>query len=121
MNTEYDRDKTFICLSTHGGAGYAPGTHWSEDGKALICGLCGARIENPRPVGERDGIPYYGDSAGFQPGILQVSSQIRIEEITTKVWDTIAESTEKAWDAIKSKVLGPFTFIRWIINHHKRN
>lgn len=39
------------CLSTHGGAGYAYGTYW--DGGALVCGLCGTRIENPPPTGYR--------------------------------------------------------------------
>lgn len=37
------------CLSTHGASGYAPGSH--KDGDAVICGSCGARIENPRPTG----------------------------------------------------------------------
>jgi len=37
------------CLSTHGGSGYAPGSYW--DGGAIICGVCGARIENPMPTG----------------------------------------------------------------------
>jgi len=39
------------CPSTHGGAGYAIGTHW--DGDALVCGLCATRIERPRPTGFR--------------------------------------------------------------------
>jgi hypothetical protein len=45
MKTEY------TCLSTHGGSGYASGTHW-DNGK-LICGACGAIIENPNPTGAR--------------------------------------------------------------------
>ena len=36
------------CLSTHGASGYAPGSY--KDGSAVICGLCGERIENPRPL-----------------------------------------------------------------------
>lgn len=39
------------CLSTHGAAGYAPGSR--KVGDVVICGLCGARIENPRPLGFR--------------------------------------------------------------------
>ena len=39
------------CRSTHGGAGYAPGSHW-KDGK-IVCGACGAAIENPPPTGRR--------------------------------------------------------------------
>jgi len=39
------------CLSTHGGSGYAPGSYW-ENG-AIVCGLCGYRIENPSPTGGR--------------------------------------------------------------------
>jgi len=38
-----------MCMSTHGGSGYAPGSYW--DGEAIVCGICGARIENPRPTG----------------------------------------------------------------------
>ena len=41
----------YPCGSTHGGAGYAPGSYWKE-GK-IICGACGAAIENPRPTGSR--------------------------------------------------------------------
>jgi hypothetical protein len=40
------------CPSTHGGAGYVVGTYW--DGTALICGLCGTRIDNPPPTGSRE-------------------------------------------------------------------
>jgi hypothetical protein len=39
------------CRSTHGLAGYAPGTHW-KDGK-MVCGACGVEIENPPPTGGR--------------------------------------------------------------------
>lgn len=39
------------CYSSHGLAGYAMGSYW--DGDAIICGCCGARIENPPPVGSR--------------------------------------------------------------------
>lgn len=39
------------CLSTHGGAGYAPGAYW--DGEVIVCGFCGARVENPPPTGYR--------------------------------------------------------------------
>lgn len=39
----------YYCLSTHGSSGYAPGSYW-KDG-AIICGICGARIENPPPTG----------------------------------------------------------------------
>ena len=39
------------CPSTHGGSGYAAGSYWS--GSAIICGLCGYRIENPYPTGGR--------------------------------------------------------------------
>jgi len=38
-----------FCLSTHGGAGYAPGSYW--DGDVIVCGQCGARIENPTSTG----------------------------------------------------------------------
>jgi hypothetical protein len=40
-----------VCLSTHGGAGYAPGSYWR--GTSIICGICGTEIKNPRPVGSR--------------------------------------------------------------------
>jgi hypothetical protein len=43
--------KTGVCFSTHGGAGYASGSYW--DGTAIVCGACGARIENPRPTGSK--------------------------------------------------------------------
>ena len=39
------------CLSTHGLSGYAPGSY--RDGNAIICGMCGERIENPMPTGTR--------------------------------------------------------------------
>lgn len=39
------------CLSTHGGAGYAPGSYWR--GKSIICGICGEEIINPPSVGSR--------------------------------------------------------------------
>lgn len=39
------------CPSTHGGAGYASDSYW--DGDAIICGLCGKRIEDPLPTGSR--------------------------------------------------------------------
>ena len=47
--------KTEWCRSTHGGAGYAPGSYW--DGDVIICGWCGARIENPAPTGSY--VEYY--------------------------------------------------------------
>lgn len=37
------------CVSTHGGAGYAPGSTM-KDGK-MVCGSCGVEIEFPRPIG----------------------------------------------------------------------
>lgn len=37
------------CPSTHGGGGYAVGSYWDND--AVVCGLCGLRIENPHPSG----------------------------------------------------------------------
>ncbi len=49
------------CLSTHGGAGYAPGSY--KDGDDIICGACGARIKNPPPTGwDAEGNPKYGDA-----------------------------------------------------------
>lgn len=39
------------CSSTHGGAGYWPGSYW--DGDAIVCGGCGVRIENPPPTGQK--------------------------------------------------------------------
>lgn len=33
------------CLSTHGGAGYAPGSY--RHGGWIVCGLCLLKIENP--------------------------------------------------------------------------
>lgn len=39
------------CRSTHGGAGYAPGSYWAGD--TIICGSCGAIINNPPPTGSR--------------------------------------------------------------------
>ena len=42
---------TKMCLSTHGGGGYADGSYW--DGDAIVCGWCGYRIENPAPTGGR--------------------------------------------------------------------
>ena len=39
------------CISTHGGSGYAMGSYW-ENG-AIVCGICGYRIENPHPTGGR--------------------------------------------------------------------
>lgn len=48
------------CLSTHGGAGYAPGSRW--DNGAIICGACGERIENPPPIAtSKNGEPLYPD------------------------------------------------------------
>jgi hypothetical protein len=38
-----------MCVSTHGGAGYADGSYW--DGFDIICGGCGYRIQNPAPIG----------------------------------------------------------------------
>ena len=49
------------CLSTHGGAGYAPGSYW--DGYDIVCGECGERIVNPIPTGSR--IVYYGGFLGL--------------------------------------------------------
>ena len=42
---------TKMCPSTHGGSGYADGSYW--DGDAIVCGICGYRIENPAPTGGR--------------------------------------------------------------------
>ena len=39
------------CLSTHGLAGYAPGSYW--DGNVIVCGYCGQRISNPPPTGRK--------------------------------------------------------------------
>jgi hypothetical protein len=39
------------CPSSHGGGGYALGSYWKNG--AIICGLCGYRIENPPPTGGR--------------------------------------------------------------------
>ena len=39
------------CRSTHGAAGYCMGSYW--DGEVIVCGACGTRIQNPRPVGQR--------------------------------------------------------------------
>ena len=38
-------DTSEWCPSTHGAAGYAPGSRM--DGADVICGLCGERIESP--------------------------------------------------------------------------
>jgi DNA-directed RNA polymerase subunit RPC12/RpoP len=40
-----------MCRSTHGGAGYAPGSY--RDGDTVVCGACGHRIIAPRPTGAR--------------------------------------------------------------------
>ena len=52
------------CLSTHGGAGYAPWSYW--DGDEIVCGMCGAHFPPsqafPVPLwvmGER-GVPWVG-------------------------------------------------------------
>ena len=39
------------CPSSHGGGGYACGSRW--DGDAIVCGICGYRIENPPRTGGR--------------------------------------------------------------------
>ena len=36
------------CPSFHGGAGYTMGDYW--DGDAIVCCLCGTRIEDPNPT-----------------------------------------------------------------------
>lgn len=43
------------CPSTHGAAGYAPGSYVREDGK-VVCGLCGAVLE-PRKEAIGDWMP----------------------------------------------------------------
>jgi hypothetical protein len=65
------------CPSTHGGAGYSVGTYW--DGTALICGLCGARIENPQPTGSRE--IYRSTVVWWKPW-----TWLRQEMITTALW-----------------------------------
>jgi len=53
-------EKEYVCLSTHGGSGYATGSYW--DSGAVICGWCGTRIENPYPTSEDEEYYYYGKS-----------------------------------------------------------
>ena len=68
------------CISTHGGAGYAPGSY--RKGSKIVCGLCGEEIENPpviryrrtrrpgrkgegiwaRLFGVRERVPDYGEA-----------------------------------------------------------
>lgn len=45
------KETGMLCLSTHGGSGYAAGSYW--DGDVVVCGICGYRIEKPRPTGGR--------------------------------------------------------------------
>ena len=53
------------CTSAHGGSGYAPGSFM--DGKAIVCGTCGTRIENPPPTGhDATGNPQFGDAVSGQ-------------------------------------------------------
>lgn len=44
-------ESQILCNSSHGGAGYADGSYWNGD--AIICGICGYRIENPPATGSR--------------------------------------------------------------------
>lgn len=45
MMTPYEKVEIIKdCLSTHGAAGYAPGSYWN--GEVIVCS-CGFRIENP--------------------------------------------------------------------------
>jgi len=49
--------KSNKCPSTHGGGGYTMGSYW--DNGAIVCILCGTRIENPPPTGGYNGHPTY--------------------------------------------------------------
>jgi len=40
----------FVCLSTHGASGYAPGTHWIAKPNFARCGVCHEVIVDPRPT-----------------------------------------------------------------------
>lgn len=51
--------KSLTCLSTHGDAGYAPGSILNPDG-TITCGWCGIAIQNPPTVGSYKGRPNYG-------------------------------------------------------------
>lgn len=46
-----------FCPSTHGLAGYAPGSY--KTGDVVICGFCGKQIQDPRPTG------YYEYTTGW--------------------------------------------------------
>lgn len=37
------------CMSTHGGAGWAPYSYW--DGEVVVCGACGVRIDPSHAFG----------------------------------------------------------------------
>ncbi len=59
------------CRSTHGGSGYVSGSYW--DNGAIVCGMCGERIENPPPTGSfeayqgADRVPTYPGWIGGIP------------------------------------------------------
>jgi hypothetical protein len=53
------------CPSTHGAAGYAPGSRWKGD--KIVCGICGIEIDNPRPSGSRDGKPTWSAAVAGSP------------------------------------------------------
>lgn len=53
INTSRDYPvKPWNCPSTHGGSGYAPGSFFREDGKA-VCGLCGLVEVDPQGLRPR--------------------------------------------------------------------
>jgi hypothetical protein len=52
------------CLSTHGGAGYAPGSYWKVP-DTIVCGICGTEIYQPHPTGFQEMYPSKPLSPGF--------------------------------------------------------
>ena len=77
------------CLSTHGGSGYAPGSFM--DGDAIICGMCGTRIEKPHPTGSNaNGNPRFGDAVSGQKSAQQSVQRIGLLARISKWFGSIA-------------------------------
>jgi len=70
-------------MSTHGGADYIMGSYW--DNGAIVCAVCGTRIENPRPTGGYDETPTYPSFIGGIP-LNKTSEGLRWRENNAKKW-----------------------------------
>jgi hypothetical protein len=103
MTVKYSPPQLTECISTHGGAGYAPGTHWTEDGLTLICGLCGRVIDSPTPTGYDDkGRPVYGP-AGIQQSWR---SSIEGDDLADDDHDQLIQKISKPWENLKNACEG---------------